>query len=270
MPSLSQYNEETRDLVRDSNSLFYSDAQINRYINSARYQVCKVTACLQVLVSGQSPFGSASQAGFAIPGATVPGMLPGNNPGGANASGGISTTTNSFNTTPGVERYPFSFANPYIQAANGGYKGIIDVQDVSVSWGGIRPPLAWWPFADLQAYARSYNLGVTSYPSIWSTFGDGDKGQVWLFPIPSQGGIVGEMEWLCSCAPKPLYSNDDPEAIPDNFTDAVKFFAAFLACLNAQKMGHAVINLNYFNDFLGLDRVSSDRGKVSSYFFEGI
>lgn len=263
MPTLSQFVEETRDLLRDANAQFFTDRQITRYVNSARSQLCKVTACLQILIPGQSPFGSAAQAGIAIPGATVPGMLPGNAPGGFNTAGANSTTSNTFQTITGVEMYPFKYGNPYAQAANGGVKAIIDVQDVAVSQGGERPAMTWVPFADLQAYARSYNLGVSSYPFYWSTFGDGENGQVWLFPFPS---ISSEMEWLVSCVPKPLYSNDDPEAIPENFTDAVKFFAAYLGYLNSQRTGQASLMLNYFNDFLGLDRASSDRGKITEYY----
>ena len=265
--ALTNYITETRDLLRDSNKLFYSDSQLIRYINSARNQICKVSACLQILVPGQSPFGSASQPGSSIPGATVPGMLPGNALGGANVSGAISTTSNTFQTIANVEMYPFKFANPYVREANAGVKGIIDVQDVAVTWGGIRPAMSWIPFADLQAYARSYNLGVTSYPFYWSTFGDGTNGQVWLFPIPTQ---ALEMEWIVSCLPIDLVNDDTVEIIPESFTDAVKFFAAYLAYLNSQRTGQAVIMLNYFNDYLGIDRTAADRGKVSNYYPDGL
>lgn len=261
--ALTNYLTETRDLLRDSNGLFFTDAQIKRYVNSARTQIAKVTACLQILVTGQSPFGSTAQAGSAIPGAMAPGMLPGNLDDAENSSGAESTSSNSFQTIPGVELYPFKFANPYVRDANAGVKGILDVQDVAISWGGIRPALSWVPFADLQAYARSYNLGVTSYPFYWSTFGDGENGQVWLFPVPNQ---ALEMEWICSCAPKDLNTDNDVEIIPSNFTDAVKFFAAYLGFLSSFRSGQALIQLNYFEDFLGLDRTSSDRGKTSSYY----
>lgn len=266
MAKLSEYLYDTRDLLRDSSSLFYSKQQLVRYINKARINLCKTVAPLQILVSGQSPFGASAQPGYLIPGAAIPGAQPGAFPGNSNSSGAASTSSNSFNTIPNVELYPFKFANPYVQAANAGVKGIIDVMDVAVTWGGIRPAMSWVPYSELQAYARSYNLGVSSYPSLWSTFGDGENGQVWLFPIPSQGNIQGEMEWLCSCVPFDLYSDDDFEAIPDNFTDAVPFFAAFLAYLNSQRTGNANLMLNHFNDFLGLDRAASDRGKVSNYY----
>ena len=268
--ALSNYIADTRDLLRDANGLFWSDAQLTRYINLARYQLCKITACLPILISGQSPFGSTSQAGFSIPGATIPGMLPGNTPGAQNASGAVSTSSNGFNTIPGVECYPYSYGNRFLQAANAGADKIIDVMDVAVAQGGIRPAMSWIDFSSLQAYMRSYNLGVTSFPYFWSTFGDGTNGQVWLFPVPISGSYIGEMEWLVSASPKQLFSDNDPEIIPDSFWDAIPFRAAFLANMNAQKTGQANLMLNYFNEFLGIDRVAADRGRVPSYYFTDI
>lgn len=268
--ALQTYIDDTADLLRDANHLFWSEKQLTRYVNLARYQLCKITACLPILISGQSPFGSASQPGSSIPGATIPGMLPGNTPGAQNSAGALSTTSNGFQTIPGVECYPFTFGNRFLQAANAGADKIIDVMDVAVSQASVRPAMSWIPFSDLQAYMRSYNLAVTSFPYFWSTFGDGTNGQVWLFPLPIEGGFVGEMEWLVSASPKQLFSNNDPEIIPDNFRDAVSFRAAFLANLNAGRTGQASLMMNYFNEFLGIDRVSSDRGKVSNYYWDSI
>lgn len=266
MPTLDDYVGETQALLRDSSSLFTPLSQLKRNINSARNQVAKVTGCLPVLIAGQSSFGNMAQAGVAIPGAMVPGALPGNFAGAAIAS------ANSFQTIAGVEKYPFKFANPYVQQANAGIDKIIDVINISISWGGIRPAMNWVPFEDLQAYYRSYNVGVFSYPFCWSTDGQGSNQNVWLFPVPSVGpstqvpGGQGEMEWWVTCVPKPLYSNDDFEALPDNFTDAVKFFAAFLSLMAAQRFDAANIQLNLFNEFLGIDTVSSDRGKIQSFY----
>jgi hypothetical protein len=268
--ALQTYIDDTADLLRDPNHLFWSISQLTRYINLARYQLVKITACLPILISGQSPFGSASQAGYSIPGATIPGMLPGNTQGAQNASGAVSTSSNGCNTIPGVEQYPFTYFNRFLQAANAGADKIIDVMDCAVAQGGIRPAMSWIDFSSLQAYMRSYNLGVTSFPYFWSTFGDGTNGQLWLFPVPIGGGYIGEIELLVSASPKQLFSNNDVEIIPDNFRDAIPFRAAFLANMNAQKTGAANLMLNYFNDLLGIARVSSDRGKVQSYYFTDI
>jgi hypothetical protein len=253
---LSDYLLDTSILLRDSNFQFTSKANVKRFINQARYQIALQTACIQLVIMGEAPFGGSGNPGIALPGAMTPGA----------------DYVNSFSTIAGVEKYPYSFANPYAKAQNTGVKGIIDVIGVSVSWGGIRPTMNWMPWDDLQAYARSYNVGVTSYPFVWSAQGYGERGQVWLFPIPTVGPSYtqsgqGEMEWQVSCVPEPLYTDDDPEAIPEPFQQYVQYYAAYLAMLAGQRYGAAQIHLNYLNDNLGIGAIASDRGKVSSYYY---
>ena len=260
---LTDYIIDTQALIRDANGLFTSTTQLTRWINHARKQIANRTGCLRVLVTGQSPFGSTSQPGIGVPGAIIPGMLPDNQPNGANASGAVATTSNSFQTIVGTEFYPYGFANPYVKAQAAGIKGIVNVMNVAVSWGGIRPALDWQPWEDLQAYARSYNLGVTSYPFLWSCTNESENGQVWLFPVPSQ---QMEFEWDCLCVPSDLYADTDYDAIPDGFKAAVKYYAAFLAYLGSQRFGQARVMHDLFEDQLGISRYATDNGKTPDWY----
>jgi len=209
--TLQDYLIDTAALLHDQSNLFTSAFQLNRFINEARDQVAMDSGCLRVLAAGQAPFGSIAQAGTAVPGGAVPGQPP----------------TSGFQTIPGQEYYPYAFANQYVVRQNAGIRGVGDVCNVAVSWGGaIRPVQNWMPWDELQAYARSYNIGVFSYPFVWSNTGSGENGKIWLWPAPS---TVTEMEWDCLCLPKPLYTNDDYEAIPTTYARAVKFWAASLA-----------------------------------------
>lgn len=245
-PTLTQYITQTRRLVKDTNGLFYSDSELTDYINLARSQIASMSGCIRILVPGTAPFG-----GGAVPGSMIPG----------GATPGSSTTT--FNTINGVEKYSYEYANAYVKKQNQNVKGIADVITVSVSWGGIRPTLDWLPWEDLQAYARSYNVGVTSYPFYWSTYGDGLRGQVWLFPIPT---AALEMEWDCICVPTDIYADSDYEALPETFTNYVSFYAAHLAYLGAQLYPQANVMLSLFEKNSGLARASSDRGKTPSFY----
>lgn len=265
--ALSNYIEETRDLVRDSGKLFYSDKQLTRYINISRRMICKTMACLPTLITGQSFFGAASQAGFSVPGATIPGALPGNQPGAANSVGGLNTTSNGFQTIANTESYSYSYAERFMQAANAGTDKILDVMDVACSYGTYRPQMNWMDWGSYQAYARSANLVASTFPVIWSTLGDATRGRVFLWPQPSQNL---EMEWFVSASPKALYTNNDLEVLPETFWDAVPYFAAFRAYLNSQRTGNAMLMLNHFTDFLGIDRVSADRGKIPTYYWTDI
>lgn len=265
MVQLADYIISTTDLLRDSGQQFTSNAQLVRYINLARREIAKRSACLQGLVTGQAPFGTSAQPGYAIPGAFIPGMVPGSLPNNANEPGSISTSSNNFTTIPGVELYTYNYAKPFLQKQYEGYDSVIFVSDVSVSWGGNLPTLNWLPWSDLQAYCRSYNLGVNSYPSVWSQMGVGERGQVWLFPVA--GNIApGTMEWQCVCTPKPLYTNSDFEAIPEIYQGCVKYYAAYLAFLGQQRTGMAEIMRGLFDEQLMISGVSSDWGHVESHY----
>lgn len=258
MANLSDYLLDTSNLLRDSNYLFNSQTKLTRYINLARDQVAKQSGCLRALIAGQAPFGNAANPGTLIPGAGQPG----------------SPLVQNFSTLVGVEKYSYGYANPFLTANNQGYRAVVDVIDCAVSWGGNRPCLNWMPWEDLQAYARSYNVGVFSYPFLWSSSGSGTKGQVWLFPVPqiaqaanAQPGAQGEMEWDTTCLPSYLYSNNDYEALPESVTDAVPYFAAHLAFLGSQRFAMAATMLSLFNEKLGIDNTASDRGKSDSYYY---
>lgn len=245
--ALTQYLTDVRSLLKDSNSLFWTTTELTRFINLARSQVASLSGCIRILVPGTSPYGAGAVPGSMIPGGATPGS---------------STTT--FFTIQGVEKYSYDFANAYVRAQNQHVEGISDVIDCAISWGGVRPSLDWIPWEDLQAYARSYNVGVTSYPFYWSTYGDGLRGQVWLFPTPSS---ALEMEWDTICVPKDIFSNSDFEALPETFTNYVPFYAAHLAFLNSQRYEQASIMLQLFEKNSGLARASSDRGKTQSFYY---
>lgn len=258
--ALSQYLQDTAALLRDANYLFNSKTQLTRYINLARDQIAKQTGCLRVLISGQAPYGNSANAGNFIPGAGQPG----------------SNVFQNFTTITGVEKYSYGYALPFLTASNAGVRAIVDVIDVAISWGGNRPSLNWMPWDDLQALARAYNFLVTSYPFVWSSYGSGSKGQVWLFPVPQQTAIAtatttssapaGEQEWDVTCLPTYLFSDSDYEALPDSVTDAVPFLAAHYAFLGSQRYGMAATMKALYEERLGISNAAGDRGKTDSYY----
>lgn len=245
--ALQQYIDDTRDLLHDQRGGFWSDKQIIRYVNLARQQTAALSGCIRILIPGQAPFGGGSVPGTMVPGAITPGM----------------PATNSFQTIARTEKYSYEFANAYLRNFNQNLKCISDVISVSVSWGGSRPSLDWMPWDDLQAYARSYNILVTSDPRYWSTYGDGQNGQVWLFPVPVNNL---EMEWDCFAVPADIFDDSAYEALPASFRTYVPFYAAHLAYLNSQRSGQANVMLELYYSNSGIARVAADRGKTSSYY----
>ena len=263
--NLASYQYETLDYLRDANSQFTSTTSLNRYINHARNQVAMRSACLSVNLTGQAAFGTGAQPGYAIPGAMVPGTLPGSLANNLNSPGAVSTPTNQFTTIPGVEMYSYGYAKPFLQAQFAGYGSVIYVSEISVSWGGIMPALNWMPFEDLQALARSVNLGVSSYPYVWSQKGIGESGQVYVFPIPTSLA-PGTMEWQCVCTPAGLYTNDDYCALPEIYQNLVPYYAAYRGFLAQGRTGMAATMRGLFEEQLTISGVASDFGHAESFY----
>ena len=259
---LAEYLNDCSVLLNDINFSFTSQNQLVRWINSGRDELVMRTGCVRRLISGQSAFGASAQPGFAVPGGTQPGAIPGATPGGTIS--GAATSLN-MQTIPGQERYPYvGFFNPQLQAQHAGCDRVIDTIALSVNWGGVnRPTLDWMPWDDFQAYCRAYAVLNTSYPSVWSVFGDGSLGEIWMFPIPSQ---AGDIEADVFALPTYLNTNDDYEVIPREFRKGVKFVAAKLAFMSSGRYAQAEAMEQAFANALGIARVSVDRGKTKSYY----
>lgn len=271
---LSEYLNDTAVLLNDSGYSFNSRFQVTRWINEARRLLAMKTGCVQRLITGQSAWGAQSQAGSAIPTAVQPGAVPG-----AFNFGTASVGTASYAVAPpvgaalgplmtiaGVERYPYEgFFNSYLQAQHAGCDKVNDVVSIAVNWGGVsKPTLDWLAWDDFQAYCRAYAVNNQSYPACWSVLNDGTAGEIWLFPIPSQ---PCEMEVYATVLPKPLYSDDDFDAIPDSFNDVVKFGATALAFMATNRYANAELMIQQGGGYVVTQRAAADRGKTRSYYF---
>lgn len=248
---MNWYLADASSLLRDWGFQFTSQARLTRWVNAGRKQVAKHSQCLRALVTGQAPFGAAANPGGMTPGSFAPGVLP----------------DARFNAILNTERYSYEYAKPFLQASNAGYKSINDVFGVAVSWANFRPAMRWMPWDELQAYARSYATLVSSYPLAWSNFGSGTSGQVWLWPPPSQNC---EMEWDCTCLPFDLVTDDTYDAIPDSFTDGVKYYAAGMAMLGSFRYQQADVMFKLFMAHVAADQDASEGGKVPDYYYTSI
>jgi hypothetical protein len=169
-----------------------------------------------------------------------------------------------FNTIAGQEMYPFAYANQTVAAQNRGFKSVVDVHTVAVSWGGaIRPVQNQWTWDRLQAWARSYNIGVFSYPFVWAKSGAGVNNRIWLWPAPS---IISEMEWDVTCLPLPLHTTSDYDAISEPFAGAVRYWAAKLAFMSSFRRADAdAMEKEYWTSLVKSGSVT-DRAGVPDYY----
>ena len=270
MANLSMYQSQTTALLHDQTYSFTSKNQLNMWINSARYSAAERSGCIRRFLTGQSAWGASAQPGAIIAGGMQPGALPNSFPttfGGTAAAGGFpNTATSSLQTIPGVERYPYQGGlNQALQAQYAGVKGIIDTVMCSVAWGNgsSKPALNWMPWEDFQAYCRSINTLVENYPSVWTVYNDGEFGEIWLAPTPSQ---ACDMELDVFCVPNDLNSNDDFDAIPDSMGKAIKFGAASLAFMTKDNYAQAQVMEDMFAQALGVARIAMDGGKQPSFY----
>lgn len=248
--NLTTYRRQVARLIQDRSNLVVPSDELDSYINLARDDVAKMTGCLRCLIAGNAPFGSGSSPGLMTPGGMSPGIAD--------------TTVTTFATLPGVEKYAFEYARPFLIAQNQGFDRVLDLIDVAVSWGSAsRPVMEWRSWEELQALARIYSVGVFSYPYMAAKQGDGTNQVLYLFPVPNQ---ALEMEWDVTCLPAPLFIDANYEALPSNFTDAVPLLAARYCYLNSQRYGSADMMENIALGKLGIDRASSARGEVPSYY----
>jgi hypothetical protein len=293
--ALNAYLADVSLLLNDPNNLFFSTATLTNFINKARNRVCQDSQCLRVLIPSSSTILSiaVSNGGSSYTSPTVSISAPDGINGGVQAtatatvSGGQITAINmvingsgyvvtptvtvtdatgsgfvvgaislsaAIKTVIGQEAYSFPSATSALQLAQPGALSVIALQSVSVSWGTIKPTLNYAPFTTFQAQLRSYNVGQETYPQLWSQYGRGTGGNCYLWPIPA---VVSQMDWDAYCLPIPLVTDSTIEAIPDPFTEVVKYYAAYLAYLNAQRRDDAEYMKQQYTQHLVLNGVST-------------
>lgn len=275
---LSQYVATTRDFIADPNKLYWTDAQLDDYVNRGRVRVANDSQCIRVLppstgsiataVAGVVGTSYTSTPTVTItppdgPNGGVQAVLTANPPAGGHITsynivnagsgyvappvvtvsggGGTGATcvvalTPLVRTVTGQETYAFSALTPVIQFIEPAAAYVVGIQSISVSWGSLKPTLNYTSWTDFQANYRSYNIGNQNYPSIWSQYGRGQAASAYMWPIPAS---YNAMDWDCYCAPISLVDDTTLDAIPDPYTAAVPYYAAYLAFSNAQRRDDA-------------------------------
>lgn len=130
-------------------------------------------------------------------------------------------------TVTNQEVYPFSQINPIVAVSGSGINSIYMVRSVAVLFGTWRYMSMYTSFSKYQALIRRYSANVLTYvPEVACQFGQGQGGSIYLYPVPN---AAYQMEWDCCCIPNAVNSDTDVEAIPFPWTDAIIYYAAYLA-----------------------------------------
>lgn len=125
----------------------------------------------------------------------------------------------------------YSFSDVVLTAPATGIAGIFNIRALAYQVGegqrSIRPrPWAWF----LQ-YRLNNPVPPSGPPVVWSQYGQGETGSIFIDPLP-------DIDYVCPvdtvCVPIDLVDDTTVEAIPDPYTNAVCYFAAYLAFLSSQ------------------------------------
>ena len=304
MAQLNEYVRQLQRFTRDADQKYLDIQDLVAYTNRARRQVCMQSQCLRALSPSAGKINAvtvtAPGTGYAQSTTTItisgPDFPSGNpiNPGGAQAlatptviggkvqavnlsyggdgyfqptvtiSGAGSGATATANvtgvnqTTLNQEVYPFtSFTFP----ANPGYGSMFGLRSVSLIYANFRYSIPIWSFSRYQAEARAYPYAYKFVPQVGAQFGQGTAGSLYLYPIASQNW---QLELDSYFLPQDLLVNEDYEAIPDPWTDAIPVFAAYLAFSELQNMNSAAFMKSQYDDFMHRYRAYVSPGRPSS------
>ena len=154
----------------------------------------------------------------------------------------------------GQEVYTFASRTAQAQLTPG-VQAIHGVLSITASWGASRPMLGRKDWTTFQAKYRSWAAGWLNNPVVWASYGQGANGSVYLAPIPAN---PFNMEWDTYCVPIPLVNDGTAEAIPYPWTDAVPYYAAYLAASNAQRAQDAASMFGQYGVFMKRARAMSE------------
>lgn len=212
---LISYLERVRLILADIGFVRYNDYDLISFLNTARGQIAGEAECVRV-------YGTLA----------------------------VDQTT---------QQYPFT--QIVFQTGTVGVQGVINVRMVSyifpgfVANGGYLVTPREWEFFNAFVLAQPVPLDssgnpIGSAPSVWAQFGQGVNGTLFI----NQLDQAYTLHCDTVCYPKDLASDSDVEAIPPFWTDAVPYFAAYIALLTAQNMEAA-------DNMLKLYKVFADRAR---------
>lgn len=139
-------------------------------------------------------------------------------------------TLGTITTVLNQRNYNFASINIGVSATNG-IQGALHMRSMRYAVAsGFQwvTPRAWEWF---ELYDLNNPVPDSGAPREWAQYGQGQTGSFYIDKLPDQ---IYTLTNDCVCVPIPLVNDSTVEAIPYPWTDAVPYFAAYLALLSAQ------------------------------------
>lgn len=129
----------------------------------------------------------------------------------------------SLTVGPGIQQYPFSSIT--FPGGTAGVAGVLNVRLVkfAIGTGFRRVYVREWEFFD--RFILCNPVPVPTFPREWAQYGQGAQGTLFI-NVPD---TVYSLQVDTVCLPSPLTSDTDAEAVPALWTDAVPYYACYMA-----------------------------------------
>jgi hypothetical protein len=147
--------------------------------------------------------------------------------------------------TNNTQSYNFSS----ISSLGTGVQGVLNVRMITLQVTGGKVMLNSWPWEYFNQYFISQVGAANATPTDWAQFAQGTTGSLFFSPTPN-ASLTANLD--CVCYPIPLVDDTTVEAIPYPWTDAVPYFAAYLALLSSQtssRQAEALRMMEMYNEF---------------------
>jgi hypothetical protein len=153
----------------------------------------------------------------------------------------------------GYQVYPFSA----IAGLSTGVSGIYHIRQAWLQIPGVGGQVLMYsrPFEWFGLYALNKLNPPQKQPIRWAQFGQGEEGSIFVDPIPD---LPYTLTIDALGVPVPLTSDSTPEAIPDIWTLAVPFYAAWWGFQSAQRQDDADKMLERFEKQMGRARSAAN------------
>lgn len=252
-PTLASYRLECRRLLHDATAKFWSNAELNDYINDARSRTVADTGCVRRLViayisqgieqypTGCVTGGNVTAGGTGYTAATV--AITGDGTGATatvTVSGGVVQAIVMTDVGEG-----YSAATMVISGDGTGATAVagvlpidtLDILNVTPIWGNQRIPLRYMPFTEFNAKVRTWIVN-TQTPVVWSSYGTSGA-TAFLGPVPDKTYTT---EFDTVVLPLPLEEDADEDTVLKYpYTSPVAFYACWKAKQKQQAFGDAEI-----------------------------
>jgi len=158
------------------------------------------------------------------------------------AEGACIQAIGSINTAVSQRTYNFSAVDNFVT----GTSGALRIERISINVAtGQR-----WLIPRSYPYFELYFLGnpvvINGPPVRWAQLGQGSSGTFVLDPPPDQ---IYTLQCRCVCLPINLVDDTTAEVIPYPWTDAIAYYAAYLALLSAQSPARIADADRMFNHY---------------------